>query len=611
MKITKIILFFVSFILSFLLFTKDTFAERYDYDISKFVFNPVNTDKLIDWVPTDIEKFIYKNPFLKTRATIWPGKITTKAITYLTYVNFSDNKSAINFKSITPFFAIVNPKYLNSEAKIGIPITPDVVGWDAQYIYITPDQDEYWNTCLFLESPNWKVKEIMKNTCFDNFHTQEPFLMIFSINHHYKLNNGISNFSMQEMQQDWVNYTSIEYTLTRRAWKSPWQKEEPISLYKPDSIKLDPEDYGDEFIWGRLLDDNEYQEYDYNSDLCYKNWFKQWCSLKKSKYITDFKRQGGQRFIQFYSYEFEKFPGKGYDEAGWWLYSNDKENEKAQFYQFFPIKDSFLLDQLAPFVVEQAFGEPKHRPDGKWYDFTPGQNNDGEWNQEKWPFKIPKFNMEKPQVPTCSFSDSFLGLSCLGEWMNYGFSMIVWVITSVIDAIIDFLNFIIEFCANFFNSFFEIFQKFALWLWDKIATFFKAFFEGLIYSIVEVAKEIWSVFASVWNFIKVLFGDWSMYTFLAQNDKLSCGENWVYDYSWSLAIPGVIPGTKAHQVISPILQTFALAVPSIPHDGDVICTFAGYQRIKYKGNSPIDLILVMIFSFAILFLFTKRYGSSQ
>jgi hypothetical protein len=78
-----------------------------------------------------------------------------------------------------------------------------------------------------------------------------------------------------------------------------------------------------------------------------------------------------------------------------------------------------------------------------------------------------------------------------------------------------------------------------------------------------------------------------------------------------LAIPGVIPGTKAHQVISPILQTFALAVPSIPHDGDVICTFAGYQRIKYKGNSPIDLILVMIFSFAILFLFTKRYGSSQ
>ena len=42
----------------------------------------------------------------------------------------------------------------------------------------------------------------MKNTCFDNFYMQEPFLMIFSVNHRYKLNSGISNFSMQEMQQD-------------------------------------------------------------------------------------------------------------------------------------------------------------------------------------------------------------------------------------------------------------------------------------------------------------------------------------------------------------------------------------------------------------------------
>ena len=42
----------------------------------------------------------------------------------------------------------------------------------------------------------------MKNTCFDNFYNQEPFLMIFSINHRYKLNGGTSNFSIREMQQD-------------------------------------------------------------------------------------------------------------------------------------------------------------------------------------------------------------------------------------------------------------------------------------------------------------------------------------------------------------------------------------------------------------------------
>ena len=66
----KIIFFILTSIFSFLLFNRDTFAERYDYDISKFVFDPVNQNKLIDWVPTDFEKFTYKNPFLKTRATV-------------------------------------------------------------------------------------------------------------------------------------------------------------------------------------------------------------------------------------------------------------------------------------------------------------------------------------------------------------------------------------------------------------------------------------------------------------------------------------------------------------------------------------------------------------
>ena len=66
----KIIFFILTSIFSFLLFTKDTFAVIYDYDISKFVFKPISSDKLLDWVPTDMEKFTYKDPYLKTRATI-------------------------------------------------------------------------------------------------------------------------------------------------------------------------------------------------------------------------------------------------------------------------------------------------------------------------------------------------------------------------------------------------------------------------------------------------------------------------------------------------------------------------------------------------------------
>lgn len=583
MKITKIILFFLSFILSFLLFTKDTFAERYDYDISKFVFNPIDSAKLLKWVPTDFEKFTYKNPFLKTRATIWPGKITTKAITYLTYLDMSNKKWPFNFQSIMPFFAIVNPKYLDSKAKIGIPITPDVPGWDAQYIYITPDQDEYWNTCLFLESPNWKVKEIMKNTCFSNFYNQEPFLMIFSINNTYKLSSLSSNLSASDLQTDWHNYTSIEYTLTRRAGKSPWQKEEPISLYKPDSIKLDIEDVGDEFLWGRFMNFSM-KEYSYDSDLCYKNWFKQGCSLMNSKVTTNFKREGGQRFIQFYSYDIEQFPWKPFDEAGWWLYSSDKENNKAEFYQFFPIKYSFLIDQFAPFIVEQVFWEPKNKPDGKWYDFTPGQNNDSE-SAEKWPFKIPKFNMEKPKVPTCSFFDSFLGLSCLAEWINYGFSMIVWIITSVIDSIIDFLNYMIEFNFNFFNAFLDIFKKFVIWIFETMKNFIWPYIEPLWN---EYAKPVWEFF---YGFFKPLWELATMktdfQTFFWGSQSYICQKS-----SWFYIDTETPPAMRPSELLG---FFFYLANPIPPQDGVEICTNIWVKRLNYWRSTIIDTIVFLFF----------------
>lgn len=36
-----------------------------------------------------------------------------------------------------PFFAIVDPQYLSSNARIGIPITADVPYWPPKYIYIS------------------------------------------------------------------------------------------------------------------------------------------------------------------------------------------------------------------------------------------------------------------------------------------------------------------------------------------------------------------------------------------------------------------------------------------------------------------------------------------
>jgi len=63
----------------------------------------------------------------------------------LTYYDFTqvkgNYKRAYNFQSIMPFFAIVNPKYLDSKAKIGIPVTVNTQDRYSSYLYLTPDQD--------------------------------------------------------------------------------------------------------------------------------------------------------------------------------------------------------------------------------------------------------------------------------------------------------------------------------------------------------------------------------------------------------------------------------------------------------------------------------------
>lgn len=43
---------------------------------------------------------------------------------------------------------------------------------------------------------------MLKNTCFSNFTTEEPFLMIFSVNHNYKLKDKSSNLSEGSVQED-------------------------------------------------------------------------------------------------------------------------------------------------------------------------------------------------------------------------------------------------------------------------------------------------------------------------------------------------------------------------------------------------------------------------
>lgn len=569
MKITKIILFFVSFILSFLFFMKEVFAVTFNWSDKFKLPGVVISDNIKD------KTFAWKQ--------LWDFNDENK-INNVTSIacmqRWSDNTCLNYIVNVTKLFRLDLSWIVTYSDSILWEITLSAdENWTGKAesriafkANLERDSDEKPKSIEFYYEFQWGKKTIHVFDLNQKCGTENEKICVIWLNSFFTYSaKGTTN---------WIYWTYSDFTIYNSATNkivmnrihkdvSEWIG---VGWFQSLLQSIDKYKWG---YWMRIadLDDGDII-YSMREDLTSKNKYK----------VIRFKSKNGF----WYFSPLEDFSMR-----------ESYYNDKNIFFPYFTgyIEDFLYVWQFSKFTFDNSnlimpymnaymWGDNYD----SWYKNSIFQSLQDVFNFKWGVFTENNWTSTDPENFPSESKCETLDISC---------------------HIGDFVSRIVSWFSNFFSWFFDAFKNFTLWLGDKIVTFFKAFFDGLIYSIVEVAKEIWSALASVWNFIKVLFWDGSMYTFLAQNDKLSCWENWVYDYSWSLVIPGVIPGTKAHQVISPILQTFALAVPSIPHDGDVICTFAGYQRIKYKGNSPIDLILVMIFSFAILFLFTKRYGSNQ
>ena len=569
MKISKIILFFVSFILSFLFFMKEVFAVTFNWSDKFKLPGVVISDNIKD------KTFAWKQ--------LWDFNDENK-INNVTSIacmqRWSDNTCLNYIVNVTKLFRLDLSWIVTYSDSILWEITLSAYeNWTGKAesriafkANLERDSDKKPKSIEFYYEFQWGKKTIHVFDLNQKCGTENEKICVIWLNSFFTYSaKGTTN---------WIYWTYSDFTIYNSATNkivmnrihkdvSEWIG---VGWFQSLLQSIDKYKWG---YWMRIadLDDGDII-YSMREDLTSKNKYK----------VIRFKSKNG--FWYFSPLEDFSMRDSYYNDKNiFFPYLAGYIENFLYVWQF----SKFSFDhsnEIIPYINAYMWGDNYDN----WYKNSIFQSLQDVFNFKGWVFTENNWTSTDPQnFPPTSKCEN-LDISC---------------------HIGDFVSRIVSWFSNFFSWFFDVLKNFTLWLGDKIVTFFKAFFEGLVYSIVEVAKEIWSALASVWNFIKVLFWDGSMYTFLAQNDKLSCGENWVYDYSWSLAIPGVIPGTKAHQVISPILQTFALAVPSIPHDGDVICTFAGYQQIKYKGNSPIDLILVMIFSFAILFLFTKRYGSSQ
>lgn len=212
-----------------------------------------------------------------------------------------------------------------------------------------------------------------------------------------------------------------------------------------------------------------------------------------------------------------------------------------------------------------------------WQDMLHMKMQEGNWgipqggyddplNKEKFKkaFQIPLLDNPVPVPPKCSFLNSFLGLSCLGEWIGYGFQLVKYSVFSLINTLITAVNYIFKFI------------HFILVTAEEVIDFFK--------------NPIQRIFPKFW---------FSWYTDTCGNEYTSWSGTLAFTSSWGL------------QDLT-FMQNFAnlvsIAVPFAPKNGDTACSFGGQYKVQYKENTKfLDTIFVMISFMVIVFTFANSH----
>lgn len=210
-----------------------------------------------------------------------------------------------------------------------------------------------------------------------------------------------------------------------------------------------------------------------------------------------------------------------------------------------------------------------------WQDMLHLKIQEGNWgipqggyddplNKEKFKkaFQIPLLDNPVPVPPKCSFLNSFLGLSCLGEWIAYWFHLVKYAVFSFVNTFITAVNYIFKFI------------HFILVTAEEVIDFFK--------------NPIQRIFPKFW---------FSWYTDTCGNEYTSWSGTLAFTSSWWL------------QDLS-FMQNFAnlvsIAVPFAPKNGDTACSFGGQYKVQYKENTKfLDTIFVMISFMVIVFTFAN------
>ena len=556
MKITKIILFILSFILSFLFFTKDTLAVTFngstDFKLPSVAFSPNFPDKNVAW------------------KTIWSFDSNNRIndIVGMNCINYNGKNCAHYVVQTTQIFKIdLNVDYwdsvLSNNYLLGTEsyVNPkSEIQFKANWIYEDQEKKIGKKTLdIYYELSNWDKKTIYEFDVNKKCGSDNPKVCVLAINSFWTYSahpatTGVywsySDISLYNSAADKVFINRIHHKKSNLAepgffsWLPNFLEkfEKKVWVY---GIRIADIEEGN-FIY--LQKDKEKAISDTGSNRSYK-WI---------KYVKD------EETWDYYFSTLEEFT---YDrEITDWYY--------ARIPHFNSGSDTYTAWQFDDFVYKHYRKLSPYLNKFLWGEFFKSVND---WAlvytlQDIFWFNSSFFQQQgDANSQDNSSSDPNVETSCE--------SMDIWCHIKNLAISIG------RFLGNIWNWFSDIIKGIFTWLFETIKNFLSPFLEPLWNNILKPVYEFfYSFFEPIWKIV----------TFKANFQEFMW---WTNSYICQKA-SGFYIDTETPPAMKPaeLLWFFLyLGNPIPPQDGSQICTNIGVKTLNYGRSTIVDTIVFLFF----------------
>lgn len=567
MKITKIILFFVSFLLSFLFFSKDTFAVTFngsnDFKLPSVAFsNNVSDTNLASktlW-SFDIKNTI--NDVVGINCISYIGKNCTNYVVQTTQIFKIDFNIDYSDSNLTNNYLLGKESYVDSDSEVMV---------KANWIYEGEKKRENKKTLeIYYQLHNWDKKTIYEFDVNRQCGTDNPKVCVLALNSFWTYSSHPATTGVYLTYSDISLYNSAsdKVVINRIHNKKSKLPEPGFFSWLPDfnifgRLQKNTWAYGlriadikeDYFIY--IQKDKEKAISDTGNNRSYK-WI---------KYVKD------EKTWDYYFSTLEKFT---YDrEISDWYYAriprlNSGYNTRS-VWQF----DDFAYEnyrKLTPYFNKFLWGE--------FYKSIP------DWTliytlQDIFWFNSSFFQQQgDANSQDNNSSDWLVENTC--EWVD------IWCHIKNLSVSIG------RFLGNIWNWFADVIKGIFTWIFDTLKNFLSPFVEPIWTNILKPVYEFfYSIFEPLWRIVtlKTNFQEfmWGSNAYICQK------ASWFYI---DIETP---PAMKPAELMGFFLY---LANPIPPQDGSQICTNIWVKTLNYGRSTIVDTLIFLFFIVAGLwFLF--------